>query len=44
MVDGGRGRWSVGADELIFFTMDVTTAGHSTSKSTGGARTHRFLP
>ena len=43
MDDGGRGRWPISADEPIVFTVDVTATGHSTSESTGGARSHDFL-
>jgi hypothetical protein len=41
--DGAHGRWPVGVDEPIVFMLDVTIVGHSTSESTGGARSHRFL-
>ena len=43
MAKGGRGRWPFDADELIVFMADVATVGHSTSESTDGARSHRFL-
>ena len=43
VADGGRGRWPISTDEPIVFTVDVTTAGHSTSESIGGVRSHRFL-
>jgi hypothetical protein len=43
MAYGGHGRWPVGADEPIVFMVDVTATGHSTSESTGSARSHRFL-
>jgi hypothetical protein len=43
MADGGRGRWPVGADEPVVFTMVVTAMGHSTCESTDSARSHCFL-
>jgi hypothetical protein len=43
VAEGEHGRWPVGADEPIVFVVDVTTAGHSTSESTGSARSHRFV-
>ena len=43
MAIGGRGRWPFDIGELIVFMMDVATVGHSTSESTNGARSHRFL-
>ena len=39
----GRGRWPFDASELIVFTVDVTTMGHSTNESTNSARSHHFL-
>jgi hypothetical protein len=41
--EGGHGRWPSDAGELIVFTADVATVGHSASESTDGARSHRFL-
>ena len=43
MAKGGRGRWPFGVDGLIVFVVDVAVVGHSTSESTSGARSHRFL-
>ena len=43
MTKGERGRWPFDADELMVFMMDVAAMGHSTSESTDGARSHRFL-
>ena len=40
---GGCGRWPFGADEPIVFMVNVIAAGHSSSESTCGARSHRFL-
>ena len=43
MADGEYGRWPFGANEPVVFTVNVTAAGHSTSESTSGARSHHFL-
>ena len=43
MTVGGRGRWPFDAGELIVFTMNVATMGHSASESTNDVRSHRFL-
>jgi hypothetical protein len=43
MAEGEHRRWPVGADEPIVFMVDVTATGHSTSESTGSARSHRFI-
>ena len=43
MDEGGCGRWPFDADELMVFVVDVVVVGHSTSESTTGARSHRFL-
>ena len=40
---GGREYWPFDAGELVVFAVDVATEGHSTSESTGSARSHRFL-
>jgi hypothetical protein len=40
---GGCGRWPIGADEPVVFTVDVAAACQSTNESIGGARSHRFL-
>ena len=40
---GGCGRWPSDAGELIVFVVDVAAVGHSTSESTDGVRSHRFL-
>jgi hypothetical protein len=40
---GGGGRWPIGTNEPVAFTVDVTAVGHSTSESTSGARSHLFL-
>jgi hypothetical protein len=41
--NGGSGRYPFDIGELIVFTMDVATVGHSTSESSNGARSHHFL-
>jgi hypothetical protein len=43
MAKGECRRWPSGACELIVFVADVATVGHSMSKSTDGARSHRYL-
>jgi hypothetical protein len=43
MAIGEHGRWPSDASELIVFTADVATMGHSTSESSDGAWSHRFL-
>ena len=43
MAKGGCGYWPFGTDALIVFTTDMATMGHSTSESTSGVRSHRFL-
>jgi hypothetical protein len=40
---GGHGCWAFDAGEHVVFAADVAGEGHSTSKSTGSARSHRFL-
>jgi hypothetical protein len=40
---GGHGRWPFGTDGLIVFVADVATVSHSSSESTGEARSHHFL-
>jgi hypothetical protein len=40
---GRRWRWPFDTNELVVFTVDVATVGHSISESTNGARSHRFL-
>jgi hypothetical protein len=41
--EGGHGRWPFNTDELVVFVEDVAAMSHSTSESTAGARSHRFL-
>jgi hypothetical protein len=43
VAQGGCGHWLFGADELVVFMADVASLGHSMSKSTSGASSHRFL-
>jgi hypothetical protein len=43
MAVGGRGRWPFNASEHVVFTIDVAVVGYSTSESTSGTRSHRFL-
>ena len=42
-MEGGRGRWPFGADELVVFVVDMAAVGHSMSKSIDGVSSHRFL-
>jgi hypothetical protein len=43
VAEGGHGRWPFGADELVVSMMDMAAMGHSVSKSSNDARSHRFL-